>query len=292
MVLADESSDKGKEASTDVVATLETNFGKIKVKLYHKRVPKTVSNFVELVNKGFYDGLSFHRIVAKFVIQGGDPNGNGTGGPGYKFDDEFHHELKHNKKGLLSMANSGVNTNGSQFFITLGVASHLDGKHAVFGEVISGMDVVDKIAAVKVDARSAPRESVLMKKVTVTNNFTPVPFKKYHSLKKEDVQALTTDIAMDAYNALSAVKNKKFPVVGEFKKKELIQFRSDRQALLAVYMITGSESNLQVYIQGVVSDNGGGSAESKGQFTLKNLNFSFIPQMGKVVGGGSEEKSK
>ena len=127
------------------VATIETNRGTIRIQLHADKVPLTVANFEKLVGQGFYDGLKFHRVIANFMIQGGCPQGTGTGGPGYDFKDEFHKDLKHDGPGVLSMANSGPNTNGSQFFITHVATPWLDGKHSVFGRVIEGQDVVNKI---------------------------------------------------------------------------------------------------------------------------------------------------
>lgn len=127
------------------VATFETDKGTIKVELYAEQTPKTVGNFETLCEKKFYDGLKFHRVIPDFMIQGGCPEGTGTGGPGYKFEDEFDPALKHDGPGVLSMANAGPNTNGSQFFITHVACPHLDGKHSVFGKVIEGQDVVDAI---------------------------------------------------------------------------------------------------------------------------------------------------
>jgi peptidyl-prolyl cis-trans isomerase B (cyclophilin B) len=125
--------------------TLETSAGTIELELYPQHAPITVNNFVFLTNEGFYDGLTFHRVIANFMIQGGDPTGTGSGGPGYKFKDEVYgNPLKH-ERGVLSMANAGPNTNGSQFFITHAPQPHLNGKHTVFGKVTSGLDVVDKI---------------------------------------------------------------------------------------------------------------------------------------------------
>lgn len=128
------------------VATIETNKGTIKVELFGDKVPKTVENFETLAGKGFYNGLKFHRVIPDFMIQTGCPQGTGTGGPGYKFADEFHKDLKHTGPGILSMANAGPNTNGSQFFITHVATPWLDGKHSVFGKVLEGQDVVNKIA--------------------------------------------------------------------------------------------------------------------------------------------------
>ena len=128
------------------VATITTNKGNIRIQLHDDKTPKTVANFEKLVSDGFYDGLKFHRVIADFMIQGGCPQGTGTGGPGYKFEDEFHPELTHDGPGVLSMANSGPNTNGSQFFITHVATPWLDGKHSVFGKVLEGQDIVDSIA--------------------------------------------------------------------------------------------------------------------------------------------------
>jgi cyclophilin family peptidyl-prolyl cis-trans isomerase len=126
-------------------ATIETNRGMIVADLFAAQAPRTVNNFVSLARDGFYDGITFHRVIKDFMIQGGDPSGTGRGGPGYSFKDEFDPKLKHDKPGVLSMANSGPNTNGSQFFITHVPTPWLDGKHSVFGQVIKGQDVVDKI---------------------------------------------------------------------------------------------------------------------------------------------------
>jgi len=129
------------------VATIETNKGTIRLELFADKVPNTVANFEKLAGQGFYNGLKFHRVIPNFMIQTGCPQGTGTGGPGYKFKDEFHPSLKHSGPGILSMANAGPNTNGSQFFITHVATPHLDGKHSVFGKVIEGQKVVDTIAA-------------------------------------------------------------------------------------------------------------------------------------------------
>lgn len=127
------------------VATFDTDKGTIRIELFDDKAPKTVENFETLCGKKFYDGLKFHRVINDFMIQGGCPKGTGTGGPGYQFEDEFHPDLKHDGPGILSMANAGPNTNGSQFFITHVACPHLDGRHSVFGKVIEGQDVVDAI---------------------------------------------------------------------------------------------------------------------------------------------------
>ena len=147
-------------------ATLHTSEGPIEIELFPNEAPKTVENFTKLAQDGFYDGLIFHRVIPDFMIQGGCPQGTGTGGPGYQFEDEINqHKVV---RGALAMANAGPNTNGSQFFIvTTDAAPWLDGKHTVFGEVTSGMEVVDTIEGLDTDGRDRPREDAKMEKVTV-----------------------------------------------------------------------------------------------------------------------------
>lgn len=153
------------------VAIIETNMGTIELELFPDKAPKTVANFVGLAEKGYYDGVIFHRVIDNFVIQGGDPTGTGRGGEsiyGHPFEDEFHRDLKHDKPGVLSMANAGPNTNGSQFFITLAPTPWLDGKHSVFGQVIKGMDVVRAIGKVPTSKPGdRPLKDVVMKKVRI-----------------------------------------------------------------------------------------------------------------------------
>ncbi len=148
-------------------ATFRTTLGDIRIELFRDRAPKTVENFVTLVRKGFYNGLTFHRVIPGFMIQGGCPKGDGTGGPGYTIPDEFDATLRHDGPGVLSMANAGPNTGGSQFFITLAATPWLDKKHAVFGKVRSGHDVVEKIAATPRDANDRPRSAVRIVEATV-----------------------------------------------------------------------------------------------------------------------------
>ncbi len=145
-------------------ATLHTNKGVIELELFDEDAPTTVGNFTKLAGDGFYNGVIFHRVIRDFMIQGGDPTGTGTGGPGYKFEDEFNqHEVV---RGALAMANAGPNTNGSQFFIvTAEACPWLNGKHTVFGRVVSGMDVVDAIEQVDTDAQDKPREDVVIERV-------------------------------------------------------------------------------------------------------------------------------
>lgn len=134
----------------------ETNKGTIRAELTPNETPVTVASFVNLIQRGYYDGIQFHRVVPNFVIQGGDPTGTGRGGPGYRFEDEFHPSLRHDRAGILSMANAGPRTNGSQFFITHGPTPHLDDRHSVFGHVVDGLDVVNAI-----------QQGDMMQKVTV-----------------------------------------------------------------------------------------------------------------------------
>jgi len=133
------------DATKTYTATFKTEKGDIVVDLFADRAPRTVENFVNLARAGFYDGTTFHRVIGGFMAQGGDPTGTGTGGPGYQFADEFHPTLRHDSAGVLSMANAGPGTNGSQFFLTYGPTPHLDDRHSVFGRVTSGMDVLQSL---------------------------------------------------------------------------------------------------------------------------------------------------
>ena len=186
MVFRDQSStsrpETGDPVADDLYATLKTNRGDITLQMFPNHAPTTVQNFVGLADgskewrdpqsgdtktEPFYDGLTFHRVIDGFMIQGGDPLGKGYGGPGYKFGDEFHPSLKHNRDGLLSMANAGPNTNGSQFFITLAPTPHLDNRHSIFGVVEDGMDVVRKIGGVPTGRQDRPVTPIVMNKVTI-----------------------------------------------------------------------------------------------------------------------------
>ena len=146
---------------------LTTSQGDVVLELNSAAAPKTVDNFLAYVKDGYYDGAIFHRVIEGFVIQGGCPQGTGTGGPGYRFKDEFDASLRHAEEGVLSMANAGPGTNGSQFFITLGPTPHLDDRHSVFGKVTKGLDVVSKIGVVKTGSMDKPVEPVIMEKVTI-----------------------------------------------------------------------------------------------------------------------------
>jgi peptidyl-prolyl cis-trans isomerase A (cyclophilin A) len=163
-------------------AKFETTLGNFTVELFEDKVPNTVKVFAGLADgtrewthpgtkekhtKPYYDGIVFHRVIEGFMIQGGDPLGKGYGGPGFQFEDEFHPDLRHDKAGILSMANAGPNTNGSQFFITLGPTPHLDRKHSVFGQVVEGLDVVKMIGRTPTDGQDRPKTPVVMEKVTI-----------------------------------------------------------------------------------------------------------------------------
>jgi cyclophilin family peptidyl-prolyl cis-trans isomerase len=156
-------------------AVFETNLGNFEAELYAKECPETVWNFINLAEGrqetaregNFYDGLSFHRVIEGFVLQGGCPQGTGTGGPGYQFADEFDSALRHDSEGILSMANAGPGTNGSQFFITLAPTPHLDDRHTVFGKVITGLGVVNKIGSVKTGSGDKPQEPVTMTRIRI-----------------------------------------------------------------------------------------------------------------------------
>jgi peptidyl-prolyl cis-trans isomerase A (cyclophilin A) len=158
--------------ANEIYAVFDTTEGKFKIKLFADKAPRTVENFVSLAEGGktgkpFYNGTVFHRVIPDFMIQGGDPEGTGRGGPGYRFEDEFHKELKHSKPGVLSMANAGPNTNGSQFFVTVAATPWLDNRHSIFGEVSEGYEVVKKISQVPRNSQDRPLKEVRLNSVTI-----------------------------------------------------------------------------------------------------------------------------
>lgn len=155
------------------IAHFNTNQGDFKVELFEERAPATTKNFIDLVEKNYYDGIIFHRVIDGFMIQGGCPTGTGTGGPGYTIADEFHPELRHDAEGVLSMANAGPNTGGSQFFLTLAPTSWLDGKHAVFGKVVDGMDTVRAIGSTPTGPGDRPLEQIVMESIQIVSDGPP-----------------------------------------------------------------------------------------------------------------------
>jgi len=152
---------------TNKTAVFNTNMGNFKIELFGDKAPLTVGNFIKLGEEGFYNGLIFHRVIPNFMIQSGCPHGTGYGGPGFTIRDEFHPNLKHNTPGMLSMANAGPNTGGSQFFIAVAPTPWLDGKHAIFGKVIEGMNVVEKISKVKTDRSDKPLQDITINSITI-----------------------------------------------------------------------------------------------------------------------------
>jgi cyclophilin family peptidyl-prolyl cis-trans isomerase len=173
----------------NVRAIVTTSLGGIQIVLFQERAPQTVSNFVTLAKQGFYNGLAFYRVIPNFMIQTGDPSGDGTGGPGYSFRDEFHPELRHSKAGIVSMANSGPDTNGSSFFITVAPSPHLDDKHSVFGEVVKGLEIARKISEVET-AGSRPTTPVKMEKIEIIGDFKPAEVKKVRLLTESEIERL------------------------------------------------------------------------------------------------------
>jgi cyclophilin family peptidyl-prolyl cis-trans isomerase len=153
--------------SDETYARFDTSSGEFLFRLFAADTPRTTRNFVELAEKGFYDGVIFHRVIDNFMIQGGDPTGTGRGGPGYSFEDEFSPRLRHDRPGILSMANAGPNTNGSQFFITLAPTPHLNNRHSVFGEVVEGMEVVKAIGRTPTNDQDRPLRDVVMRSVRI-----------------------------------------------------------------------------------------------------------------------------
>jgi len=149
------------------IAEFNTNKGNFKIELFNDKAPLTTGNFIKLANEGFYNGLIFHRVIPNFMIQAGCPHGTGRGGPGYTIKDEFHPDLKHNTKGILSMANAGKNTGGSQFFITVAETPWLDNHHAIFGKVVEGYEVVEEISKVERDRNDKPTQPIKINTITV-----------------------------------------------------------------------------------------------------------------------------
>ena len=204
----------------DPTVRITTNMGVIEARLFASKAPKTVSNFVELARKGFYDGIIFHRVIPDFMLQTGDPKGDGTGGPGYNFADEFVPDLKHDKAGILSMANSGPDTNGSQFFITVKATPHLDGRHTVFGEVTKGLENVIAISKVKT-VNDRPEKTVKMEKVEIIGDFKPVAVEKAKEMSEEELRKIAQAPVDKLLKKIGEAQG-----LGSFKKSTIKNSRS------------------------------------------------------------------
>ena len=209
-----------KALAADPTARITTNMGVIEVRLFASKAPKTVSNFVELARKGFYNGIIFHRVIPDFMLQTGDPKGDGTGGPGYNFADEIVSDLKHDKAGILSMANSGPDTNGSQFFITVKATPHLDGRHTVFGEVTKGLENVIAISKVKT-VNDRPEKTVKMEKVEIIGDFKAVAVEKAKEMSEEELRKVAQAPVDKLLKKIGEAQG-----LGSFKKSTLKNARS------------------------------------------------------------------
>lgn len=238
----------------DLKVKITTSMGVIEARLFYDKAPKTVSNFVTLARKGFYNGIKFHRVIPDFMIQTGDPNGNGTGGPGYSFADEFHPTLKHSKAGILSMANAGPDTNGSQFFITVAPTPHLDNRHAVFGEVTNGLDVAIKISQVPTDG-STPKTDIKMEKVEIIGDwFKPVAVEHMEKSKdpsKEEVEKLTIDVVKKLLQKIGEAQS-----FGKLSQASFADFRARGQQIQAAYKADfDGNKGAQLVVVGTIKDN-------------------------------------
>ncbi len=244
---------------TDLKAKIKTTQGDIEVKLFASKVPQTVSNFYNLTKQGFYNGVIFHRVIPGFMIQTGDPKGDGTGGPGYTFADEFNKDLKHDKPGILSMANAGPDTNGSQFFITVAPTPHLDNKHSIFGEVTSGMDVVNAIVNAKANG-SKPEKDIKILSVDIIGDFKPIEVKKIKQMTDEDLKKMTVDFATKLLKKVSEVQN-----YGNFQTINLVASRSKGSQAQVYYKSDFTKKkDLQIVLIGEVKDN---------SFTMQQFQF-------------------
>jgi len=236
-------SSKFADLGDGIYADIQTSQGDIIVKLEYQKTPVTVANFVSLAegnspfvsdslkDKKYFDGLIFHRIIKDFMIQGGDPSGTGRGNPGYKFKDEFNDSLRHSKKGMLSMANSGPKTNGSQFFITHKATPWLNDKHTVFGEVVSGMEVVDSIANVQTDPRDKPMVPVIMKKVEIV--------RKGKEAKNFDAVKIMGDYFEEEKVAEATFQKMKEELIAEFAQQK--EAGEETPTGLIIYSVTEGE---------------------------------------------------
>ncbi|MET1259940.1 peptidylprolyl isomerase [Flagellimonas sp. DF-77] len=259
LVLSNCKSSKYADLGDGMYADIQTTQGDIVVKLYHEATPLTVANFVSLAegnstfvseeykDKKYYDGLTFHRVMKDFMIQGGDPLASGQGGPGYKFKDEFVDSLVHDRKGILSMANPGPDSNGSQFFITHKETPWLNGRHTVFGEVVHGIEVVDSICNVKVNPQNKPNEAVVMNKVEIIRNGK--------TAKKFDANQIMTAYFEEAEKALAAFNQMKADMAAEFKAQEETA-ESTNSGLRIMKLVEGSGEQPKIGQKVMVSYSG------------------------------------
>jgi len=272
--------EKYTDLADGMYAEIVTNKGTAVAQLFYDKVPMTVANFVSLaegtntkvdsayLNKKYYNGIIFHRVIKDFMIQTGDPLGNGSGDPGYKFPDEIDESLTHKDKGILSMANSGPNTNGSQFFITLKATPWLDGKHAVFGEIVKGQDIVDLIGAAKTAARDKPESEIKMLEVNIIR-------------KGKDAKAF--DAAKSFDDKLKAIEEEK---AAEAKRIEELNTK-----MVAKYAeLRKNAKKLESGLEIVFIKEGDGPKPKDGDFI--NVNYEGHLSNGKIFGTNSEEKAK
>lgn len=245
----------------DLTATIKTSMGDIELKLFPDKAPQTVANFVTLARSKFYDGLIFHRVMPGFMIQGGDPKGNGSGGPGYSFADEFHPSLKHDKAGILSMANSGPATNGSQFFITVAPTPHLDNKHSVFGEVTKGMDIATAISNVKTNEAAKPEKDVRILSIAINGDWYKAPeVKKIKELSEDEIAKATGDIATKLLKKISELQS-----YGNFVSLNKVAARA-RGSIAQIYYKAdfSKRKELNLVMVGEIAN---------GKFTLQEFQF-------------------
>lgn len=245
---------------------ITTSQGVMEGKLFYKEVPNTVANFVTLARQGFYNGLLFHRVIPQFMVQTGDPKGTGMGGPGYAFADEFSPSLKHSKAGILSMANSGPDTNGSQFFITVAATPHLDQRHTVFGEVLSGADVAIKISLLKSDpASNRPVQDIKMDKVEIIGDWYKAPaIVKVEKASDKDIEAATRKSADAVATKLGEALD-----LGKLDQLEYQNSQTKGAMVQVVYRARfAKDKGTTIILMG----------ELKGGFTVHQIQYSRGPQ--------------
>lgn len=257
---ADEKKTDATKTSEPLQFRITTTLGSIEGTLFQDKAPQTVSNFVTLARKGFYDGIIFHRVIPGFMIQTGDPLGNGTGGPGYTFNDEFSPDLKHDKEGILSMANRGPNTNGSQFFITVAKTSHLDNRHTIFGEVTKGMDIVKKISEVKTN-NTKPVTPIKMTKVEILGDgYKPASVPTQKELTEKELEQITRGSTEQLMKKIAEAQG-----FGNLKKTAF-QYAQTRGSVAQIAYKCEFEKTpeVQVFLMGDTTDS---------KFNLKQMQF-------------------